>query len=299
MGGIGVLSVVQVALSAFLASAAGSSSLITRILPESLKGVSYSAKLHGLSVWFDGHSFQPPPPPPPPPPADIKQKSWDYPHTQEVYDHLLEIATDTKTRIRLLAAATKEVRCMLNAFPVSSLGLRMDNESVRIAVGLRLSVPLCQPHRCCHCGAEVDEFARHGLSCVKSEGHHFRHAAINSIVQRALSSAQIPSRLEPSGLSRLAVSEAGAVAVAAEKRKCDLYQCLTTSHHFIPIVVETSGVIGPVAIDFINDLGNRIHVHTLEPKSRTYLLQRISVAVQWGNAVSIMGSAPTNQFELI
>ena len=87
--------------------------------------------------------------------------------------------------------------------------------------------------------------------------------------------------------------------MAAEKRKCDLYQCLTTSHHFIPIVVETSGVIGPVAIDFINDLGNRIHVHTLEPKSRTYLLQQISVAVQRGNAVSIMGSAPTNQFELI
>ena len=211
----------------------------------------------------------------------------------------------------------------------------MDNEFVRIAVGLRLGVPLCQPHRCCHCGAEVDEFARHGLSCVKNEGRHFCHAAINGIVQRALSSAQIPSRLEPSGLSRsdgkrpdgitiapwkegrslvwdatcpdmfassyeaLAVSEAGAVAVAAEKRKCDLYQCLTTSHHFIPIVVETSGVIGPVAIDFINDLGNRIHVHTLEPKSRTYLLQQISVAVQRGNAVSIMGSAPTNQFELI
>ena len=195
MGGISVCSVVQLAPSAFLASAAGSSSLITRILLESLKGVSYSAKLDALSVWSDGHSFQPPPL------ADIKQRSWDYPHTQEVYDHLLEAATDTKTRIRLLAVATKESGAWLNVFPVSSLGLRMDNESVRIAVGLRLSVPLCQPHRCCHCGAEVDEFARHGLSCVKSEGRHFRHAAINSIVQRALSSAQIPSRLEPSGLS--------------------------------------------------------------------------------------------------
>ena len=64
MGGIGVRSVVQLGPSAFLASAAsaaGSSSLITRILPENLKGVSYSAKLHALSVWSDGHSFQPPP----------------------------------------------------------------------------------------------------------------------------------------------------------------------------------------------------------------------------------------------
>ena len=87
--------------------------------------------------------------------------------------------------------------------------------------------------------------------------------------------------------------------MAAEKRKHDLYQCLTTSHHFIPLVVETSGIIGPVAINFLKDLGDRIHVHTLEPKCRTFLLQQISVAVQQGNAVSIMGSAPTNQSDLI
>ena len=39
----------------------------------------------------------------------------------------------------------------------------MDDKVVRIAVGLRLGVPLCQPHNCYHCGAAVDELATHGL----------------------------------------------------------------------------------------------------------------------------------------
>ena len=48
--------------------------------------------------------------------------------------------------------------------------------------------------------AEVDSLATHGLSCRWSEGRHHRHAAMNDIVHRALASAKVPSRLEPSGL---------------------------------------------------------------------------------------------------
>ena len=40
----------------------------------------------------------------------------------------------------------------------------MDDEVVRIAVGLRLGVPLCQPHYCYHCGAAVDELATHSMA---------------------------------------------------------------------------------------------------------------------------------------
>ena len=67
-------------------------------------------------------------------------------------------------------------------------------------MGLRLGAPLCRPHTCHHCGAEVDSLATHGLSCRWSEGRHHRHAAMNDIVHRALASAKVPSRLEPSGL---------------------------------------------------------------------------------------------------
>ena len=74
----------------------------------------------------------------------------------------------------------------------------MDDNTVRVAVGLRLGSPLCRPHLCHHCGIAV---GLHGLSCKKSEGRHCCHSSINDILHRALSSAQVPSRLEPSGLS--------------------------------------------------------------------------------------------------
>ena len=76
----------------------------------------------------------------------------------------------------------------------------MSNDAIRIAVGLRVGTPLCQPHTCAHCGKEVDQFGRHDLSCQSSQGRRSRHQAINNIALHSLASANIPSRLEPSGL---------------------------------------------------------------------------------------------------
>ena len=191
-GGIGVRSAVQLAPSAFLASAAGSSDLVRHILPGRLSSAPYPAIEDAKIEWSRGHDR-----PPPPYPADMRQKAWDIPRVEESYDALLNNATDPRSRARLLAVATRESGAWLHALPVSSLGLRMEDDVVRIAVGLRLSVPLCRPHRCCHCRGEVDELATHGLSCVKSIGRHSRHAAINGIIQRALATAQIPSTWSP------------------------------------------------------------------------------------------------------
>ena len=106
------------------------------------------------------------------------------------------------TPARLLAASTSESGAWLNALPISSLGLRMDNNTIRVAVGIRLGTQLCRPHMCHHCGSEVDGSGIHGLSCRWSEGRHHRHSALNDIVFRALSAAKVPSRLEPSGIYR-------------------------------------------------------------------------------------------------
>ncbi len=54
---------------------------------------------------------------------------------------------------------------------------------------------------CQFCGAEVSSLGLHGLCCRKSEGRHSRHASLNDIIKRSLSTAGIPSRLEPPGLS--------------------------------------------------------------------------------------------------
>ena len=83
--------------------------------------------------------------------------------------------------------------------PISSVGVRMDDDVVRIAVSLRLGVPLCHPHVYSCCGAEVNNLGTHGLSCQFSKGRHSRHAALNDIIKRALDYARIPCHLEPSG----------------------------------------------------------------------------------------------------
>ena len=96
----------------------------------------------------------------------------------------------------------QESGAWLNALPVSSLVLCMDNNTVRVAVGLHLGSPLCRSHTCHHCGVQMDSTARHGLSCKRSEGRHQRHAAVNDIVHCTMSAAHLPYRLEPTGLSR-------------------------------------------------------------------------------------------------
>ena len=228
----------------------------------------------------------------------------------------MDNAPDTRSRARLLAVTTKESGAWLNVLPVSSLGLRMDDESIRVAVGLRLGTPLCQSHSCNLCGAEVDHLATHDLSCRRSTGRHPRHAALNDIIHRALAAAKIPSRLEPSGLYRsdgkrpdgaslvpwrrgkflvwdatckdtfapsyvsYAAREAGLVAKQAEEGKRSKYRHLAASHIFVPVAVETSGVFGTEALEFIKELGHRLQQSTGEAKSGLYLLQRMSVAVQ-------------------
>ena len=77
----------------------------------------------------------------------------------------------------------------------------MDDNTIQIAVGLRLGSSLCKPHTCHHCWAAVDQPAIHDLSCHWSEGRHHGHASMNNIIHRALSSAHVPSRLEPTGHS--------------------------------------------------------------------------------------------------
>ena len=110
-------------------------------------------------------------------------------------DHLLEFAPDPRVRTHLLASTVKELDVWLDVLPISSLSLRMDDSTIRVAVGLRLGSPLCMPHKYHHCGAEVDSLSTHGLSCSWSEGCHHRHAAINDFMHRALTSAKIQHAL--------------------------------------------------------------------------------------------------------
>ena len=106
------------------------------------------------------------------------------------------------TRARLLAACRRESGVWLHALLMSSLGFRMDNEVIRMAMGLHLGVPLCCPHACLLCGEGVDSLGTHGLHCSMSLGYHHHHSTVNDVIKRSLASAKIAAHLEPVGICR-------------------------------------------------------------------------------------------------
>ena len=150
----------QLAPSAFQASAATSSNLSHHILPLHLQRAPLPNFYDAVALWSEGHDQ-----PPPESVASFHQNSWDSVKVSIFVEALLVSAPDASSQVRLLAASAKESGAWLNALPIPSLGLKMDNDTIRIAVGLRLGFSLCRTHTGRHCGAEVDSLATHGLSC--------------------------------------------------------------------------------------------------------------------------------------
>ena len=189
-----------------------------------------------------------------------------------------------------------------------------------------MGAPICLPHTCSSCGKPADKFGHHGLSCRSSQGRIPRHQMLNDIIHRSLASSNISSRLEPSGLYRadgkrpdgvtlipwadgkflvwdatcvdtfcdshisISAREAGGAAALAERDKSRKYSHLDRSYLFQPIAVETCGSMGPDSLCFLRDLGRRLKSSTGEPQSFTYMLQRLSVAIQLGNTSSVLGT---------
>ena len=164
-GGLGIRSAVQLAPSTFLASAAGSSTLVAQIIPRHLQKFPIVAREEAFSCWSQGHNN-----PPSPDSVSHRQREWDSPRVKASAQALLEDAPDARSRAGLLATSRKESGAWLNALPVSTLGLRLYDETMCLAVGLRLGTPLCRPHECSNCGTMVDDLVTHGLSCRFSEG---------------------------------------------------------------------------------------------------------------------------------
>ena len=130
-----------------------------------------------------------------------KQRQWDKPCILADVSRLMVSLTDRQNQARLLALSAPHSGDWLNALPISSCGLRLDDEAIRVAVGLRLGAKLCEPHQC-PCGVSVDPEGTHGLACRRSAGRTTRHHALNDLVWRALGRAGIPSIKEPAGLLR-------------------------------------------------------------------------------------------------
>jgi len=76
---------------------------------------------------------------------------------------------------------------------------------------------------------------------------------------------------------------------AAPKResyKLGLYQNLEQNFHIVPVCIETLSTFGESALKLIRRIGELMQNITGEKRSTSFLIQRLSVAVQRGNAAA-------------
>jgi len=169
----------------------------------------------------------------------------------------------------------------------------------------------------------------HGLSCRRSAGRQSRHHAANEIIARAFRRVGVPFFLGPHGLIRrdgkhpdgatlilwscgrplvwdftcpdtLAPSHlqktlvlALAAALEAEARKRNKYLSVLSTHSFAPVAMKTLGVWGADAEELLVELRWRLAQASQDTyRAKSFLRQLVDVAVQRGNALSIMGTFP-------
>ena len=154
-GGLGIRSVELLATSAFLASAAATRDLQAMILPFGFDKPDPFVS-HARDVWSSSFNK-----PEPSESASIKQSSWDRAAIDSGLEILTSHFTDAYHRARLLAVQVAHSGDWLNAWPITSCGLRLDDEAIRVAVGLRLGTNICAPYPC-PCGATVDARGNQG-----------------------------------------------------------------------------------------------------------------------------------------
>ena len=321
-GGIGIRSTHDLSVPAFLASTSCTLELVSHILAK-LPVIPDLVRDEALLVWYrlsgetNDLSFK-------------QQRAWEFPILEKLSSLLLESASSQSDQARLRACMRKESGAWLNALPSPPLGTLMDNDTLRVSLCLRLGTKMCHPHLC-RCGSSVDAFGTHGLSCQKSAGRLSRHFAINDILKRACASINVPAILEPSGLFRedgkkpdgltlipwskgkcllwdatcvdtLARSYisatsrlAGSAALKAEVKKSKKYfKAVSSLYIFCPFAVETFGTFGEEALNLVKELGSRLQVSSGETRSTAFLTQRISIAIQRGNAASVFATIPSS-----
>src|SRR6218665_2352702 len=69
------------------------------------------------------------------------------------------------------------------------------------------------------------------------------------------------------------------------------YSTTKNTHAFVAVALETGGA-SCRGLQLISELGNRIRDATHDPMETSYIFQRISVALQRGNAICISGTLP-------
>ena len=239
---------------------------------------------------------------------------------------LLQGAATVQEKASLLAATHPFSSRWLEALPSANVGTLLPSTHFRACVALRVGEPISQAHECSRCHSAADALGVHGLACKRSAGRRPRHALFNQVIARGFAEARVPTRLEPSHLtladgkrpdgltlipwalgksvvrdastcSTLCASNveatgrrAGAAAQKSAQAKMRKYQQFSREFQVVPLIFETHGPLNESAREFLKSLCKRMNEETGDPRAGLFFQQRLSLAVQRGNAISVLGS---------
>jgi len=254
-----------------------------------------------------------------------KQSAWIKPVFTKSKNEVVSCLSNEREIAVFKAAGVRHSGDWLLTLPISSCGLRLEDESVRIAIAMRLGLNICQPHKC-KCGSDVDSYASHAFVCKLARAKGARHSAVNDIIARTLVSAGTPITKEPNGLiigdsrrpdgltlvpwsqgkslawdatisTPLAASyisssarAACSSAEAAELKKIDKYAALAPGFTFQAVSLDSLGGYSQSTACFLNELGRRLSTVTSDSLESAHLWQRLSICLTRFNAVLLRES---------
>ena len=82
----------------------------------------------------------------------------------------------------------------------------------------------------------------------------------------------------------------GDAADKAAANKSSKYCDLAGTHLFFPVAIETVGTWNQMAVELVREIGRRITLVTEDSRETVLLFQRLSIALQRGNAVSFLST---------
>jgi len=135
-GGMGICSAQMLAPSAFLASAASTLELQQSILHPSIQTLQTNPQRQPNSLGLPCQE------------QSCIQKACDGPVSANHVTRNLSGTSSDPDKARLLAAPSPHTGDWLHAPPITSVGLRLSDEAVRVAVAHRLGYKACEPHTC-------------------------------------------------------------------------------------------------------------------------------------------------------
>ena len=101
--------------------------------------------------------------------------------------------------------------------------------------------------------------------------------------------ATVTDSLSPS-LVGPGATRAGSAVTKAEAAKTRKYETLASTYNFSPLAFETLGGPGPLTAVLIAQVGEALERASGDRRLGRFLAQRLSLDVQRGNAISVLGT---------